>query len=415
MTTAQIELPPKLIPVFSGAARYRGAYGGRGSGKTFSFAKMTAVRAFMFAEAGVHGVILCGREHLKSLEESSMEEVKSAIRSESWLNDYFDIGEKYIRTKNKRVKYVFAGLHQNLDSLKSKSRVLIAWIDEAESVTEVAWRKLIPTVRSEGEVGGVKWISEIWTTWNAESPDSATHKRFRGDPPDGAKIVELNYSDNPWFPEVLEQERREDQAKRHDTYDHVWGGDFLILTEAQIFADNYAVKEFEPGHNWDGPYHGLDFGFSQDPTTANQMYVYNGCLYIRREANKVKLELDDTAKFIKSCIPDIEKHAVRADSARPESISYLKRHGIPQMVSVKKWPGSVQDGVQFMKSFDKIYIHPECPETIREFRLYSYKIDRLSGDILPIIVDANNHHIDGIRYGLGPLIQNKQQPSIRVL
>ena len=163
MTTAQIELPPKLIPVFSGVARYRGAYGGRGSGKTFSFAKMTAVRAFMFAEAGVHGVILCGREHLKSLEESSMEEVKSAIRSESWLNDYFDIGEKYIRTKNKRVKYVFAGLHQNLDSLKSKSRVLIAWIDEAEGVTEVAWRKLIPTVRSEGEVGGVKWISEIWT------------------------------------------------------------------------------------------------------------------------------------------------------------------------------------------------------------------------------------------------------------
>ncbi|HEJ4210279.1 TPA: phage terminase large subunit, partial [Pseudomonas aeruginosa] len=90
---ARIELPPKLIPVFSGPARYRAAYGGRGSGKTRSFAKMAAIRAYMFAEAGISGQILCGREYMNSLEDSSMEEVKQAIRSEPWLNAYFEIGE----------------------------------------------------------------------------------------------------------------------------------------------------------------------------------------------------------------------------------------------------------------------------------------------------------------------------------
>lgn len=123
---AQIELPPKLIPVFTGPARYRGAHGGRGSGKTRTFALMTAVRAMMFAEAGISGVILCGREFMNSLEDSSMEEVKQAIRSVPWLDAYFEMGEKFIRTKNRRVSYVFVGLRHNVDSLKSKARVLLA-------------------------------------------------------------------------------------------------------------------------------------------------------------------------------------------------------------------------------------------------------------------------------------------------
>ncbi|BET96957.1 hypothetical protein TCT1_18780 [Xenorhabdus sp. TCT-1] len=132
MTTARIELPPKLIPVFSGDYRYRGSYGGRGSGKTRTFAKMSAIRGYMFAEAGTEGVILCGREFMNSLSESSMEEVKQAIKSEPWLDGYYEMGENFIRTKNRRVWFVFAGLRHNLDSIKSKARILIEWIDEAE-------------------------------------------------------------------------------------------------------------------------------------------------------------------------------------------------------------------------------------------------------------------------------------------
>lgn len=401
---ATIELPPKLIPVFQGEARYRGAYGGRGSGKTFSFAKMSAVRAFMYAEAGRTGVILCGREFMNSLEESSLEEVKKAIRSEPWLDDYFDIGEKYIRTKNRRVKYVFAGLRHNLDSIKSKASVLLAWVDEAEGVSEVAWRKLMPTVRESG--------SEVWVTWNPESDESSTHRRFRET--ERPKIVEMNWQDNPWFNDALEEERRDDLANRADTYDHVWEGAFLTRTDAQVFAGKFEVGDFEPSVDADGPYCGLDFGFAKDPTAGVELWVDGENLIVRREAGKVGLELDDTAEFIGSRIPSFKDHASRADSARPETISYLKRHGFPRIEGVSKWSGSVEDGVEFIKSFKKVLIHSDCVATAREFRLYSYKVDRLSGDIKPAIVDANNHYIDAIRYGLGPLIKPRGMAGIMI-
>jgi len=223
VSKADIELPPKLVPVFEGEARYRGSFGGRGSGKTRSFALMTAVWGYKFGSSGISGQILCGREHLNSLEESSLEEVKSAIRSVPWLENYYEIGERYIRSKDGRITYVFAGLRHNLDSIKSKARLLLAWVDEGETVSESAWRKLIPTVREDS--------SEVWVTWNPESKDSATHERYRLNPPANSKIVALNHTDNPWFPSVLEQERLEDFERRPDTYGHIWEGDFLEYPE----------------------------------------------------------------------------------------------------------------------------------------------------------------------------------------
>ena len=216
------------MKIFTGEARYRGAFGGRGSGKTRGFAKMTAVRGYQAGMSGQSGQILCAREHLNSLEDSSLEEVKAAIASEPFLRDYYEVGEKYIRSHDGRINYTFAGLRHNLDSIKSKARILLCWVDEAEPVAEEAWRKLVPTIREEG--------SEIWVTWNPESKRSATHQRFRVNPPDGAKIVEINWRDNPWFPGVLNQERLEDKAKRPDQYDHVWEGDFVQEHEGAYYA-----------------------------------------------------------------------------------------------------------------------------------------------------------------------------------
>ncbi len=229
--TAQIELPPKLIPVFTGQADVRGAYGGRGSGKTRSFAKMTAVRAYMWDRAGREGIILCGRQYMNSLDDSSMEEVKAAIRSEPWLHAHFEIGVKYIRTRSGRIHYKFAVLDRSLDSIKSKSRILLCWVDEAEPVTEEAWTKLIPTLREED--------SELWVTWNPESKRSATHKRFRDGPPDDrVKIAEINWRDNPWFPDVLQRTRLRDAAHRPDQYNHIWEGGFAL-----VFEGAYYVRE----------------------------------------------------------------------------------------------------------------------------------------------------------------------------
>jgi phage terminase large subunit len=129
MTAHRIRLPPKLIPVFSGEAPYRGAYGGRGSAKTRSFATMSAVFGVRFAEANEPGVIVCGREFMNSLDESSMAEVKAAISSDPWLSEKYEVGEKYIRTRDRRIEYAFIGLRHNLDSIKSKARIRLLWVD----------------------------------------------------------------------------------------------------------------------------------------------------------------------------------------------------------------------------------------------------------------------------------------------
>jgi len=144
MTSVTVRLPPKLIPVFLGPARYRGAYGGRGSAKTRSFAKMTAVNAMRWAQAGRTGIILCVREHLNSLADSSMAEIKAAIQDEPWLAAYFDIGETYIRTICGRIEYAFIGLRHNLNSLKSKAKILLCWADEAEPISGAAFRCRCP-------------------------------------------------------------------------------------------------------------------------------------------------------------------------------------------------------------------------------------------------------------------------------
>lgn len=228
MTNPRVELPAKLVPVFAGPAMYRGAYGGRGSAKTRSFAKMTAVWGLRFAQANMPGVIVCGREYMNSLDESSLAEVKAAIASEPWLAEYYEVGEKFVRTKDGRIEYAFIGLRHNLDSIKSKARIRLLWVDEAEPVSETAWMKAIPTVREDG--------SEIWVNWNPERKNSATHKRFRQDPPADAKIVELNWRDNPWFPAILNKTRLEDKQKRPDQYEHVWEGDFVTIVEGAYYA-----------------------------------------------------------------------------------------------------------------------------------------------------------------------------------
>lgn len=409
MTEVNIQIPPRLIPLFTTPnLRYLVSKGGRGSGKTRSFALMTAVRGYMLAESGQSGVILCAREHLNSLADSSLEEIKQAIRSIPFLNDYYELGENYIRTKNRLVEYTFAGLRHNLDSIKSKARILLCWVDEAENVSEMAYRKLLPTVREEN--------SQIYITYNPERRGSPTDIRFNHaeihDNETGELIgmcVEMNYSDNPWFPHVLELERRKDQANLDDaTYRWIWEGAYLEHSDAQIFRGKYEIKDFEAdAQKWDGPYIGIDFGFAQDPTASVRAWIHDDCIWVDYEAGKVGLELDDTVPFLEKKIPDIRKYPSYADSARPESISHLKGKGLLRIKGVEKGKGSVEDGIEFIKSFKKVIIHTRCKQTAYEFREYSYKKDRLTDEVLPIVVDKDNHYIDALRYALEKIMKRK--------
>ena len=237
MTTVRVQIPRKLIPVFDGEADVRGAYGGRGSGKTRSFAKMSAVRAYAWAMQGREGIILCCRQYMNSLDDSSMEEVKAAISSEPWLSDFFEIGEKYIRTRDGRIDYKFAGLDRNIDSIKSKSRILLCWVDEAEPVPESSWITLIPTLREED--------CELWVTWNPRREGSATDKRFRKSKDPRYKLVQLNWRDNPKFPAVLERTRQRDKQERPDSYDHIWEGDYEKQVEGAYYASCLTTARLE--------------------------------------------------------------------------------------------------------------------------------------------------------------------------
>lgn len=232
MTAVQIALPPKLKSLFIGPADVRGAYGGRGSAKTRSFAKMTAVRGMMFGESGVSGIILCARQYMNSLDDSSLEEVKRAIEEEPVLAAYYDVGEKYIKSHDGRISYAFVGLDRSIESVKSKGRILLCWVDEAEPVTAEAWSTLIPTLREEGE----DWNAELWPTWNPKRKTAAVESRFRNADDPLIRVVEMNWRDNPKFPAKLERERLRDLQERPDQYRHIWEGDYVSVIEGAYFA-----------------------------------------------------------------------------------------------------------------------------------------------------------------------------------
>ena len=230
--TAQVRIPAKLIPVFQGEADVRGAYGGRGSGKTRSFAKMVALRGYIYGQAGISGLLLCARQFMNSLEDSSLEECKRAIEEEPFLAAYYEVGDKFIRSWDKRINFSFSGLDRNISSVKSKGRILLCWVDEAEPVIESAWSILIPTLREEGE----DWNAELWVTWNPRRKNSACDKRFRKSNDPRIKVVELNHRDNTMFPAKLERERQRDFKERPDQYDYIWEGGYESIAEGAYYA-----------------------------------------------------------------------------------------------------------------------------------------------------------------------------------
>lgn len=341
--------------------------------------------------------ILCTREMQNSIKESMHAEIKNAIESTPWLAAHYDVGVDYIKGKN-GTQFLFRGLRHNISSIKSLAQIDLCIVEEAADVPQHSWRALLPTIRAHR--------SEIWCVYNPKAPTDPVDAMFRQDVPPRSMVVELNYSDNPWFPPELEEQRLHAQEVMNPSeYAWIWGGAYLEQSDAQVFAGKWRLGEFEPGEDWDGPYYGLDYGFSQDETAAVKAWVHDARLYVENEVYEKRLELDDTAPTLMAAMPGIEKHTVRADSARPESISYMQRHGMPRVEACKKGKGSVEDGIEFIRSFKEVIIHPRCKNTANEFSLYSYKTDRLTGDILPILVDANNHAIDSLRYALEPIMR----------
>ena len=382
-----IKIPRVFIDVLiRKKARYKVFYGGRGSGKSWNIARILLLLA---AQKKLR--VLCTREIQNSIKDSVHKLLKDQI-NELNLNKYFIVTRDEIRGVNGS-EFIFKGLRHNIQEIKSTEGIDICWVEEAQSVSKESWDLLIPTIRKEG--------SEIWISFNPHFFEDETYQRFIVNTPPNAIVVKVNYYDNPFFPDVLREEMEYLKKIDFNYYKHIWEGECLVYDDKQVFKDKFEVGTLPITNEI---YQGLDFGFAVDPSAFVRVYIVDDYLYISNEAYGVGIEIDEMPAFFKKHIPDYKDYLIRADSSRPETISYLKRNFDLKIVGVEKWKGSVEDGIEFMKRFKKIIINPNCKHTYEEFRLYSYKTNS-AGDILPQVEDKYNHAIDAIRYALTPLIK----------
>ena len=387
-TTQRIKVPPAFKGLSAKGKRYKVYYGGRGSGKSWACARVLLAKGF---ERPIR--ILCAREIQKSISDS-VHKLLSEQLEEMGLGGFYDITRDAIRGQN-GTEFIFKGLRANPQEIKSMEGIDIAWVEEAQAVSAESWDVLIPTIRKDG--------SEIWVTFNPLDEQDPTYQRFIVNPSADALIRKVNYDENPYFPDVLRKEMEWLKRRDYESYLHIWEGEVRKISNALVFGGRFKVESFDTPNNARF-YHGCDWGFANDPTTLIRCFVDNGTLYIDQEAWGVGVEIDQTPQLFDT-VETARRWPIKADCARPETISYMRRQGF-NVTAAKKWQGSIEDGLEFIKTFD-IVIHPRCRHIIDEFNRYSYKVDKQTGDILPVIVDAYNHGIDALRYSLDGLIKGR--------
>ena len=398
----EITLNKKLKRFATEKWRYKIAHGGRGSSKSWTIARILLIKAMQKPLR-----ILCTREIQDSIKDSVHKLLKDQIdllELSGWTAT-----DNVIRHTNGS-EFLFKGLYSNLSKIKSFEGVDICWIEEAESISSNSWEILDPTIR--------KPESEVWISFNPRYEDDVIYRTFvGGDVPDNALVIKINWQDNPHFPLVLMKQKDHMARTDPDLYLHIWEGELKKNTAEQIFNNKWVIEEFESNPNLEHYYHGADWGFSQDPNTVNRVHVGkhemwgDNCLYVEYEVNDRPYDEEDknTSSDLDNLpdlwdrLPMIRKYEVRGDSARPETVSFMVKKGF-KVVSAKKGSGSIEDGIKFIRSFDKVIIHPRCKNTIWEYKNYKYKVDSRSGQITNQIVDKFNHHIDAIRYALEPLL-----------
>jgi phage terminase large subunit len=381
MTTLTIQTPRVFLPLLQ-PARYKGAHGGRGSAKSHTFAELLIERCLMHRATRW----ACIREVQKSLEQSVKRLLEDKIESMG-VGPSFAVQKYEIGTPGGGV-IIFQGMQNHTaESIKSLEGFDGAWAEEAQSLSQRSLDLLRPTIRKAG--------SELWFSWNPRHETDPIDKLLRGEhPPPDSVVVEANYSDNPWFPDVLRAEMEYDRRRDPDKFQHVWQGGYVRSSEARVFK-NWRIEEF------DVPAdavirQGADWGFAVDPAVLVQCYTVGRTLYVPYEAWMIGCQIDNLPDLF-ATVPDSARWWITADSARPETIGYMQRHGYPKMGPAVKGARSIEEGIEFLQSFDMV-VHPRCRHTIDELTLYSYETDPLTGVVLPKLKDKHNNVIDALRY-----------------
>lgn len=387
--TVRIETPRVFAP-FLQPSRYKGAYGGRGSAKSHTFAELLLEDCLM--HPGLRAV--CIREVQQSLEQSVKRLLEDKIQALG-VGPYFRVQQAIIGTPGDGI-ILFQGMQNHTaESMKSLEGYDRAWVEEAQSLSQKSLDLLRPTIRKPG--------SELWFTWNPRYETDPVDRFLRHEPPPGSVVVRSNYTDNPFLPDVLLKEAEWDRQRDPDKYAHIWLGEYERHSEARVFR-NWRIDAFETPDDVTF-YYGGDWGFSIDPTVLVRCYVHHETrtLYVDREVYQVGCEIDHTpALFDQLDGGQARRWPITTDSARPETISFMQRHGYPRVRGAKKGPGSLEEGITFLQNFN-IVVHPRCRHTIDELTLYSYERDKRTGDVLPKLEDKKNHVIDALRYAVESL------------
>lgn len=375
----QIKLPEAFADLVK-PARYKCYYGGRGSGKSHSIAA-----ALLLIGASKPIRVLCCREVQRSIRDSVKRLLDDKIEAFG-LSNFYTSTDTEVRGKNGTL-FVFAGLRTNPDSIKSMEGIDIAWVEEAHAISQRSLDFLIPTIRKPG--------SELIFSWN---PDQETNpiEVFRASPPPDCVLRKVSWRDNPWFPDVLKREMEWDKGRDPEKYAHVWEGEYSIRSETRVFT-NWRVEEFTTPEDVERLYFGADWGYSVDPTVLIRAWIDGRTLYVDHEAYAVGVEIDETPDLFRA-VPGADEWPICADSARPETISYMRRQGF-DIKSAKKGPNSVMDGIEFLRNYD-IVVHPRCRHTIDELTHYRWKTDPNTDEVLPVLQDKDNHVIDALRYAV---------------
>ena len=382
MINLQIETPEWAEPLLA-PARYKGIYGGRGSGKSHERAESLIEAHLMNPNTSS----VCLREIQKSIKMSVKRLLEAKIESLG-VSGEFEVQDTMIKNRRGNGIIIFQGMQNHTaDSIKSLEGFDIAWFEEAQSASQRSLDLLRPTIRKPG--------SELWFTWNPDNPEDPIDQLLRGPvPPPDSIVIEVNHDKNPWFPDVLREEMEYDKKRDFDKYRHVWLGEYRQQSDKRVFK-NWSVEDFETPPDAIFRF-GADWGFSVDPTVLLRAFIVGRKLYIDYEAYEVGCEIVDTPTLFLT-VPESEKWPIVADSARPETISHMRKNGFPKVMAAVKGPGSIEEGVEFLKSYD-IVVHPRCTHVIDELKYYSYKTDPDTGKVLPILEDKKNNTIDALRY-----------------
>lgn len=391
-------------------ARYKLMYGGRGGGKSVAIAD-----ALLLLATQKKIIILCTRQFMGSIE-ASVHPLLSRRIADLGLSGLFTVRNNEVECKNGSV-FLFKGLERGVESLQGVDSVNYCWIEEAQTISSHSWKILTPSIRGNG--------AEIWCSMNPQNEDDAIYNHFFNtetpyiDLPSpmnsriqwqnedgGSLVIKVNWNSNPYFPDVLNNERLRCLRNNPQEYANIWEGELSNTSEANIFKDHWLIEDFTVTPDFGYPFYGMDFGYSNDPNTLVKCYLFNDRLYIEKSAGTTGLDINDIPTFFSNAFnEDLSRASISADCSLPQTIEYLRQNGFNGIHPCKKWQGSIIDGINYLKSVNKIIVKPNCEGVIHNLRNYSNKVDKRNDKILPVPEDKNNDYIDAIRYALDAIIK----------